>query len=360
MFDKLEEIEKKYEEITEKLSQSEVVKDQKKFQEYSKEASLLSKIISRFREYKKTIQDIEDAKDLLNEEKDEEMRKLAESELEIQKKKKDKLEAEISVLLMPRDPWASRDIIIEIRAGTGGEEAALFAADLFKMYKKYAEKNKWNVDILSTSPSEIGGFKEIVFEVKGKDVYQSLKYEAGVHRVQRVPVTESGGRIHTSAATVAVLPEPEEVEVNIKPEDLRIDVFRASSAGGQYVNVTDSAVRITHLSTGMVVSCQDERSQYQNKEKAMRILRARLYEKAAEKQESKIAQERKMQVGTGDRSEKIRTYNFPQSRVTDHRIGLSLHKLDSVMEGNIDEIIEALRQAEIKIQTKDQRPKTKD
>jgi peptide chain release factor 1 len=270
------------------------------------------------------------------------MEELIKSDIESLEEKRKKLEEELKILLLPKDPNDEKNVIVEIRAGTGGEEAALFAGDLFRMYNRYAEKRGWKAEIIDSNPTELGGFKEVVFEINGNGAYSRLKYESGVHRVQRVPTTEAGGRIHTSAATVAVLPEAQEIDIDINPNDLRIDIFRASGHGGQGVNTTDSAVRITHIPTGMVVTCQDERSQLKNKEKAMKVLRARLMEKAQMEQNQKIAQDRRSQVGSGDRSERIRTYNFPQGRITDHRIGLTIHQLTSVLEGELDEIIDAL------------------
>jgi len=343
---KLNEIEKKYDELTEKLADPKVLGDQKKYQEFAKTHAELSQLVGKIRDFKKINNDINEAKEMIREEKDAEMEHFLSNELHRLEKERTVSEEELKEMLVAKDPNDEKSIIMEIRAGTGGEEASLFAADLFRMYSKFAESQGWDTQILSSSPSDMGGFKEIILEVNGKGAYSWLKFESGVHRVQRVPVTESSGRIHTSAATVAVLPEAEEVEVEIGPNDLRIDIFRSSGPGGQSVNTTDSAVRITHVPTGMVVSCQEERSQLQNKERALKILRARLYEQFQIEQQQELAETRRMQVGSGDRSERIRTYNFPQGRVTDHRINLTLHNLSSTLEGNINELIEALSAAD--------------
>ena len=342
LLDKLKKIDNKYNNILKKLKEPDIVKDPVKVKKYSQMFSQIEGIVKAARKYKKVREEIEETKGMLKTEKDEELIKLIEEELLSLKKGKSELESEIKELLVPKDTLAEKDIIVEIRAGTGGEEAALFAADLFKMYSKYGEKNNFNIKVLSSNISDLSGFKEIIFEVSGKGAYDKFKYESGVHRVQRVPATESSGRIHTSTTTVAVLPVAEEVDVEINTEDLSIQTFRASGPGGQYVNVTDSAVRITHVPTKMVVSCQDERSQFQNKQKALKILRARLLDMKIGEQQKDIAAKRKVQIGTGERSEKIRTYNFPQNRVTDHRIGLTLHKLDQILSGEIDELINTL------------------
>ena len=339
---RLEALEERYKKVEEELSKPEIFKDFNKYQSLSKEFSELKEKVELIRDIKKLEKDIAEAKDILENEEDEELKELAKQELENLEKQKEELINKLKRLLLPKDPNDERNVILEIRAGAGGEEAALFAADLFKMYSKYAEKRGWKVEIMSSHPTDMGGFKEIIALFKGKNVYSRLKYESGVHRVQRIPVTEAYGRIHTSTVTVAILPEMEEVDVRIDPKDIKIEVFRASGPGGQHVNVTDSAVRITHIPTGIVVQCQDERSQHQNKSKAIKILRARLYEYYKKQQEEKIAKERKMQIGSGERSEKIRTYNFPQSRVTDHRINLTLYKLDEILQGDLDEIIDAL------------------
>jgi len=346
MLEKLKEIEKEYKDLTEKLSDPEILADQKSYQEYAKAHSEVLGIITKINEYKNALKNIEEAKALMKEESDKEMKDYFHSELNSAEERSKRLEEELKEMMITKDPNDEKDVIMEIRAGAGGKEACLFAAEIYKMYSRYEEQQGWSVQVLSSSPSDLGGFKEIISEVKGKKAYGQLKYESGVHRVQRVPVTESGGRIHTSTVTVAVLPEVEEVEVEINPKDLRIDIFRSSGPGGQSVNTTDSAVRITHVPTGMVVSCQEERSQLQNRERAMKILCARLHERFLEEQRAEISESRKLQVGTGDRSERIRTYNFPQGRVTDHRIGLTLHNLNFVLEGNIREVIEALQIAD--------------
>ncbi len=342
MLDKLQSIEDKYLELESLISDPDVIRDMDRWQRYSKEHASLLPIVEKIRDYKKVCAGIEDAKAMFEESLDDEMRKLVEEELAELKARKEVLDGEMPRLLLPKDPNDDKSVIVEIRGGVGGEEAALFAGDLFRMYSRYAEKQGWKVDILDANATEIGGFKEVSFSVDGYGAYSKLKYESGTHRVQRVPVTESGGRIHTSAVTVAVLPEMEEVEVAVDPNDLRIDTYCASGAGGQYVNRTETAIRITHLPTGIVVQCQDEKSQLKNKEKAMKVLRARIQDKARREQEAEVAADRRSQVGSGDRSERIRTYNFPQGRVTDHRIGLTLHKLDSVLNGELEEILGAL------------------
>ena len=341
IWQKLERIENKFIELEKLLADPRVLKDAEKYRQYAKEHAELFRIVQVYRQYKKLQKELEENKELLLD-KDDELRNLAKVEISMLNKKIAEKEQELKILLLPKEPADERNIIFEIRAGTGGEEAALFAADLFKMYTKYAENKGWRVEMLSSHFTGMGGVKEIIAAIEGKGAYSRLKYESGVHRVQRVPETESQGRIHTSTVTVAVLPEAKEVEVQIDPKDLKIDLFRASGPGGQHVNVTDSAVRITHLPTGIVVQCQDERSQHKNKAKAMKILRARLLEKMRQEQEQQMAEERRSQVGTGDRSERIRTYNFPQGRVTDHRIGLTLYRLEEVLEGDLDEIIDAL------------------
>lgn len=342
MLHKLDSIEEKYDELTEQLSKPEVISDQNKFQKYAKAHSDLSDIVSRYREYKSLIQQIDDAQEMLKEEPEEEFKEMLLEELESLKEKKGMAEHDLRVLLLPRDPNDEKSVIMEIRAGTGGEEAALFASNLFRMYTRYAELQGWKIDIMDSHYTDIGGIKEIIFVIDGQGVYSRLKYESGVHRVQRVPTTESGGRIHTSAATVAVLPEAEEVEVEIDPNEIRVDVYCSSGPGGQSVNTTQSAVRLTHVPTGLVVTCQDEKSQHKNKAKAMRVLRARLKDIMEAELNAEMAGTRKSQVGSGDRSERIRTYNFPQGRVSDHRINLTLHKLDLVLEGQLNEIIDAL------------------
>ena len=342
MFDKLEDLVKRLDEVMQELSEPDVVSDQNRFRNLMKEQNELAPIVEKYKEYKEANQTIEDSVEMLEEEHDEEMRELLKEELSEAKKNVEQYEEELKVLLLPKDPNDDKNVIVEIRGGAGGDEAALFAGDLFRMYSRYAERRRWKMELLSASDTGVGGYKEVSFLIKGKGAYSRLKYESGVHRVQRIPSTESGGRIHTSTATVAVLPEVETVEVNINPNDLRIDVFRSSGNGGQSVNTTDSAVRITHIPTGEVVSCQDGKSQLKNKEQALKILVARLNDKAIAEQNKDIAAERKSQVGTGDRSERIRTYNFPQGRVSDHRINLTLYKLDSFLDGDIDEMIDAL------------------
>jgi len=342
---KLEAVEKKYLELQRQLSNPEVFQDAKKFQKLSKEMASLEELYKTYQEYKKTLQTLEEAKELLTS-GDEELKELAKEEIKTAEPKLKELSGKLKILLLPRDERDSKNVILEIRAGVGGEEAALFAADLMRMYQRYAEQKGWKFQILDINKTGLGGIKEVVISIEGKDVYSHLKYESGVHRVQRVPVTESGGRIHTSTATVAVLPEVEETEVEINPSELKIETYRASGAGGQYVNTTETAVRITHLPTGIVVQCQDERSQFQNKQKALKILRAKLKQFFEEQKMKELTEERRQQVGHAERSEKIRTYNFPQNRVTDHRINLTLHKLDQIMEGKLDELIEALQQYE--------------
>jgi peptide chain release factor 1 len=345
MLERLESIEKRYEELTDIMGQPEVALDFEKLQNLARERSSLEEIVTKYREYKATVKNLENTQALLQQELDEEMANLAKEELESLRKKRELLLGEIKFALLPKDPADAKDVIMEIRAGTGGGEAALFAADLFRMYSRYALSKGWKVDIMSSNETGIGGFKEIIFEIKGKGAYSRLKYESGVHRVQRVPVTESSGRIHTSTATVAVLPEAEEVEVAVDPNDLRIDIFRSGGAGGQNVNKVSSAVRLTHIPTGMVVICQDERSQLQNKIKAMAVLRARLLDQERQRQFQEVTDARRSQVGTGERSEKIRTYNFPQGRVSDHRIGLTVHNLPAILEGDLNDIIDAVATA---------------
>jgi peptide chain release factor 1 len=343
VFGKLEAILQKYDELTRLLSDPEVFSNQAELMKYSKEQAEISELVGKYREYLEVTRGISDAEEIIADKKsDPDFRELAELELADLKVKRAAIEEELKILLVPKDKNDEKNTFLEIRAGTGGDEAALFAADLFRMYSKYAEKRRWKVEVMSSNMTGGGGIKEIIALISGKAVYSRLKFESGVHRVQRVPVTESSGRIHTSAATVAILPEAEEAEVNIDQKDLRLDIFCASGPGGQCVNTTYSAVRITHLPTGLVVSCQDERSQLKNKAKAMKVLQARLLEKKREEQDAERAEARASQVGTGDRSERIRTYNFPQNRLTDHRIGLTLYKLDSVMEGELDEVVEAL------------------
>jgi len=342
MFEKLEEVERRFETLSHLLGQHELVTKQDEFQKAAKEYAELGRVVELYRKLKKLEEEIKGSQHLLTDEEDEEMIRLAKEELNRLTQEKGKVEGELKMALLPKDPHDEKNILLEIRAGTGGEEAGLFASDLFRMYSKVAEKHGWRMEILNRHYTGVGGFKEIIALIEGKGVYSRLKFESGVHRVQRVPVTESQGRIHTSTVTVAILPEAEEVDVQIDPNDLRIDIFRSSGPGGQSVNTTDSAVRITHLPTGMAVSCQDEKSQHKNKAKALKILRARLMDKAQQEKQIEISEKRRNQVGTGERSERIRTYNFPQGRVTDHRIGLTLYRLESILEGELDEIIAAL------------------
>jgi peptide chain release factor 1 len=342
MFDKLIDAENRYEEINLKLSDPEVISNHNEYRNLMKEHTGLEEIVLKYREYKKIKDTIKESKELLSQKLDKEMKELVEEELKEASENLKLTEDELKILLIPKDPNDDKSVIIEIRGGAGGEEAALFASNLFRMYSMYAEKNNWQYEILDSNPTGIGGLKEVVFSIDGKGAYSRLKFESGVHRVQRVPETESSGRIHTSTITVAVLPEVEDVEVDVNTNDLQIDTYRASGAGGQHVNKTDSAIRITHLPTNIVVTCQDQRSQLKNKEKAMKILRSKLYDIAQEQQTSDLASTRKTQVGTGDRSERIRTYNYPQGRITDHRINLTLYKLSIVLDGELDEIIDAL------------------
>jgi peptide chain release factor 1 len=333
---------KRYDQLNDRLSKQEVIRDQSLYRRLARERSDLSEAVEAINSYRELERRVREDREVVESDEDAELVELAETELEELEERLDELDERIKMLLIPKDPDDSRNTLFEIRAGTGGNEASLFAADLARMYRLYAEGQDWKVDVMSSNPTEIGGYKEIIFLISGAGAFGKLKFESGVHRVQRVPVTESGGRIHTSAVSVAVLPEAEEVDVTIAPKDLRIDVFRSSGPGGQSVNTTDSAVRITHIPTGMVVTCQDEKSQHKNKAKALKVLRARLLEKAKSEQEEKIAAARKTMVGSGDRSAKIRTYNFPQGRVTDHRINLTLHRLDEILDGGLEEIVEAL------------------
>lgn len=339
---KVEELVEQYKEITAKMAQPEVASNITLLREYSKTLSEIEPLVKEYEALREKEARLREDRELLKEEKDPELRLLLEEEIEELEKEIRESEEKIKILLLPRDPRDEKNTLIEIRAGTGGEEAALFAADLLRMYTRFAEKQGFKVEVMSASPTELGGFKEVIVAIEGKGAYSKFKYESGVHRVQRIPVTEAGGRIHTSTATVAVLPEADEVDVEIKPEDLRIDVYRSSGPGGQSVNTTDSAVRITHLPTGIVVTCQDEKSQHKNKAKAMRILRARILDLERRRQKEEIDRERKSQIGSGERSERIRTYNFPQNRVTDHRINLTLYRLEDVLEGDLEEIVEAL------------------
>lgn len=348
LLEKIKSYEESYSRLSEKLASSEIASDPEKIKEYGRKISDLEEIVIASKAYRRALSSLEEAREMIKSEKDEEMKLLISEEIDNNAKEAEKLERKILLFLTPKDPNDAKNVIVEIRAGAGGDEAALFAEVLFRMYTKYAESKRWRHNILSASTPGIGGFKEVIFDVEGKQVYSDMKYESGVHRVQRIPVTESSGRIHTSTVTVAVLPEAEDVDVIIDPKDIKVDVFRSSGPGGQSVNTTDSAVRVTHLPTGMVVSCQDEKSQLQNKEKAFKILRARLKEIEEHKQMDEQTRNRRMQIGSGDRSERIRTYNYPQGRVTDHRINLTLYKLDEILEGNISELTEALRAADEK------------
>ncbi len=342
MLQRLEFLEQKYEELSIKISDPNVMSSQKEWQKLCRDHAELEIITLKYREYKKVLDEIEYNKEILNDDENKDFKELAQEELKSLSLMKEEIEGELKILLLPKDPNDDKNVFVEIRAGTGGDEAALFAANLFRMYSKYVENKKWKLEMISINDTDIGGIKEVIFMVKGHGAYSKLKYESGVHRVQRVPDTEASGRIHTSAATVAVLPEVDDVDIEINQNDLRIDVFRSSGNGGQSVNTTDSAVRITHIPSGIVISCQDEKSQLKNKEKALRLLRARLFEIAEKERLKSIAEDRKSQVGSGDRSERIRTYNYPQGRVTDHRIGLTIYKLDDFMDGYIDDIIEGL------------------
>src|SRR5512133_816946 len=340
MFDKIEELERRYQELEALLSDPTVISNQPEFRKFSREHSDLSELVAAYRRYRKVFNDISANRELLA---DPDMKEMAEDELKSLEAEKDQLDADIRLLLLPKDPNDDKSVILEIRAGTGGDESALFAGDLFRMYSRFADANRWKVEMISCSESERGGFKEVIASVEGEGVYAKLKYESGTHRVQRVPETEAQGRIHTSACTVAIMPEAEDVDIDIRPDDLKIDVYRSSGAGGQHVNTTDSAVRITHLPTGTIVACQEERSQIKNRAKAMKVLKTRIMDTIIQEQNSRLAADRKQQVGSGDRSERIRTYNFPQGRMTDHRIGLTLYRLDSIMAGDMGEIADALR-----------------
>lgn len=343
MLEKLDFLSSKYQELNEKIADPDIIADQAQWQKLMKEHAHIEPIINRYNEYKKALEGIEESKEMLSDKSiDKDFEEMCKAELDELTERKAALEDELKVLLLPKDPNDDKNVIVEIRAGAGGSEAALFAGDLFRMFTRYAERQGWKSEIMNSNIPDIGGIKEITFSIEGRGAYSRLKYESGVHRVQRIPSTESGGRIHTSTATVAVLPEAEDVEIDINPNDLRIDVYRSSGNGGQCVNTTDSAVRITHEPTGMVVTCQDEKSQLKNKEKAMKLLKARLFEIEMQKQQSEIAENRKSQVGTGDRSERIRTYNFPQGRVTDHRIGMTVYQLEAFLDGEIDEMVDAL------------------
>jgi len=342
MLDKLDFITDKYKELSGKIADPEIIADNAVWTKYVKEHAEIEPVVQKYRQYKKTLEELSDAREMLADENDRELEEMIKNEIDQLTGRKDALEDELKFLLLPKDPNDEKNVFVEIRAGTGGEEAALFAGVLFRMYNRYAERRRWKAEIMSSNSTNMGGFKEVVFMLEGKGAYSRLKYESGVHRVQRIPSTESSGRIHTSAATVAVLPEARDVDVEINQNELRIDVFRSSGHGGQSVNTTDSAVRVTHIPTGLVVTCQDEKSQLKNKEKALKVLKARLLDMETEKQNAEIAQSRKSQVGSGDRSERIRTYNYPQGRVTDHRIGLTLYQLENFLDGELDEMIDAL------------------
>lgn len=346
MLERLERIDERYQELCDLLMDPGVVQDQAKYRDVAKEKSSLDRTIAKYHEYRKVLDTIVDDKSVLNDENDQELQEMAEQEIEEMERKKADLEEELKILLLPRDPHDSKDVIVEIRAGTGGDEAGLFAGDLFRMYTRFAERVGWKLEMLSSNPQGVGGFKEIIFMMKGTDVYGVMKYESGVHRVQRVPKTETSGRIHTSAASVAILPEAEEVEFAIAPNELKIDVYRSSGPGGQSVNTTDSAVRITHVPTGMVVTCQDEKSQHKNRAKALKVLKARLLEKKQREEQAKLDASRRSMISTGDRSAKVRTYNFPQGRLTDHRIGLTLYRLDEILDGDLNNVVEQLRLAD--------------
>ena len=342
MFGKMGELVKKFDHIATQISDPEIIADQDRWRKLMKEHSDLTPIIEKYKEYEQTLKDIEEALQMLDDHLDDDFKELVKEELAENKHNVETLEDELRLLLLPKDPNDDKNVIVEIRGGAGGDEAALFAADLFRMYSRYAERSNWKTETMSLNESGIGGFKEAIFMIKGTGAYSKLKYESGVHRVQRIPTTESGGRIHTSTVTVAILPEAEDVDVELNMSDVRVDVFRSSGNGGQSVNTTDSAVRLTHVPTGLIISCQDEKSQLKNKDKAFKVLRARLYELEQSKQQAELAAEKKSQVGTGDRSERIRTYNFPQGRVTDHRVGLTLHRLEHILDGDIEEFIQTL------------------
>ncbi|MBP8718894.1 MAG: peptide chain release factor 1 [Atribacterota bacterium] len=344
MFKELEDIVKEYQNLNQQLSKPEIIANQEQFQKLAKRHSEIARMAQLYIEYKKIEEEISENEQLRKEEKDPELREMIEEEIDLLEKRKDKIKESLQELMNPEDPRNKKNIIVEIRAGAGGEEAALFVSDLFRMYSRFAERNHWKVEVMNSNPTEIGGFKEIIFGISGKNVFGTLKQESGVHRVQRIPITESGGRIHTSTVTVAIMPEAEEIEMEINPNDLKIDRFRSTGPGGQSVNTTDSAIRITHLPTGIVVTCQDEKSQHKNKDKALKILRARLFDRLQQEKNKEIEQQRRKQVGTGDRSERIRTYNFPQNRVTDHRLNVSFYNLEEILDGNLFDLIEHFKE----------------
>ncbi|MDD3538763.1 MAG: peptide chain release factor 1 [Candidatus Caldatribacteriota bacterium] len=344
MFKELEDIVKEYQNLNQQLSKPEIIANQEQFQKLAKRHSEIARMAQLYIEYKKIEEEISENEQLRKEEKDPELREMIEEEIDLLEKRKDKIKESLQELMNPEDPRNKKNIIVEIRAGAGGEEAALFVSDLFRMYSRFAERNHWKVEVMNSNPTEIGGFKEIIFGISGKNVFGALKQESGVHRVQRIPITESGGRIHTSTVTVAIMPEAEEIEMEINPNDLKIDRFRSTGPGGQSVNTTDSAIRITHLPTGIVVTCQDEKSQHKNKDKALKILRARLFDRLQQEKNKEIEQQRRKQVGTGDRSERIRTYNFPQNRVTDHRLNVSFYNLEEILDGNLFDLIEHFKE----------------
>ncbi|MBP7602315.1 MAG: peptide chain release factor 1 [Spirochaetes bacterium] len=347
MEDRLKEIAGRCAEVEDQLARPEVLRDTNRFRDLTREHAQIKPIVVKYEEYRKVRKELAESEEVLKGEKDEEMREMVRAEMAVLRQRLEALDAELMMLLLPRDPGSGKNVIMEIRAGTGGEEAALFVADLFRMYSRYIDDQGWRLEFIDGNPTGIGGYKEVIFSVSGAEAYDNLRYESGVHRVQRIPSTESGGRIHTSAVTVAVLPEAEESDIVIDPNDLRIDVYRSTGHGGQSVNTTDSAVRITHIPTGMVVTCQDEKSQLKNKTKALKVLRARLFERMEQERLEKEAREKRSQVGSGDRSERIRTYNFPQSRVTDHRIGLTVHALESFLEGDLNAMIDALKRHDV-------------
>jgi len=346
MFKELEEIEKEYQDLNQQLSNPKVIADQEKFQKLAKRHSEIAKTVQLYHKYKDIEKEIEESSQLKKSENNSEMTEMIEEEINLLTPQREKIKKELNELLYPEDPRNKKDIIVEIRAGAGGDEAALFVGDMFRMYSRFAERNHWKVEIINSNITEIGGFKEIIFGISGQNVFGTLKQESGVHRVQRIPVTESGGRIHTSTVTVAILPEAEEIEMEINSNDIKIDRFRSTGPGGQSVNTTDSAVRVTHLPTGIVVTCQDEKSQHKNKDKALKVLRARLLDRLQREQNQKIDKQRKKQVGTGDRSERIRTYNFPQNRVTDHRINKNFHNLEEMLDGNLDDIVASFKESQ--------------